>query len=221
MNKCKNCGKETSNPKFCNKSCAAIYNNKKYPKRHPEGNCKTCGKPISTQNKYCSNCSPIKKLNKNILTPWSQDQIQVFEKMHSKHKGTLGETKVTADLYERGIGVAIVVDDLSPFDLIAIDNKGRLYKVQVKCCKVKNNIAQLELRNSMSNKTMLYTKIYTKDEVDVFAMYIPNYDICLYVKSTILDYRKSAFSVRFTNNTKNNQSKDVNFYSDFKNFPIQ
>lgn len=220
MNKCRNCGEETSNPKFCNRSCAAIYNNKKYPKRHPEGKCKTCGKPISTQNRYCSSCSPIKKLNKSILTPWSQDQIQIFEKMHSKHKGTLGETKVTADLYQRGISVAIVVDDLLPFDLIAIDDNHKLYKVQVKCCKVENNIATLYLKNAMSNKTMLYTKTYTQDEVDVFAMYIPNYDICLYVKSSILDCRKKSFDVRFTDNTKNNQSKKINFYLNFKNFPI-
>lgn len=221
MNKCKNCGEETTNPKFCNRSCAAIYNNKKYPKRHPEGKCKTCGKPISTQNRYCNNCSPIKKLDKDILTSWSQNQAQIFEKMHSKHKGTLGETKVTADLYQRGVGVAITVDDLLPFDLIAIDNNCKLYKVQVKCCKVKNGIAILELRNSMSNKNMLYTKIYNQNEVDVFAMYIPNYDMCLYIRSTILDYRKSAFSVRFTDNTKSNRVEGVNFYSDFKNFPIQ
>lgn len=29
MNLCLNCGKETTNPKFCSKSCAACYNNKR------------------------------------------------------------------------------------------------------------------------------------------------------------------------------------------------
>ena len=31
--------------------------------------------------------------------------------MHSKHKGTLAETKVVSDLYQKGISVAVVVDD--------------------------------------------------------------------------------------------------------------
>ena len=122
--------------------------------------------------------------------------------------GKFGMT-VTTTLYENGA------------EVIAIDNNRKMYKVQVKCCKIKNNVAILNLRSSMSNKTMLYTKIYTQDEVDVFAMYIPNYDICLYVKSTILDYRKRSFDIRFIDNTKNNRLKGVNFYPNFRNFPIQ
>lgn len=41
---------------FCSQSCAAIYNNKKSPKRKPEGgSCKRCGNPIKTSQKYfCS-----------------------------------------------------------------------------------------------------------------------------------------------------------------------
>ena len=33
MKKCDCCGKETTNPRFCSKSCAAKVNNVKYPKR--------------------------------------------------------------------------------------------------------------------------------------------------------------------------------------------
>jgi hypothetical protein len=41
--------------KFCNKSCAAKYNNKKFPKRKPEGKCAVCGSPSTRRSRYCSN----------------------------------------------------------------------------------------------------------------------------------------------------------------------
>lgn len=40
---CLNCNKETTNPKFCNRSCAASFNNKLYPKRKLERICKIDG----------------------------------------------------------------------------------------------------------------------------------------------------------------------------------
>ena len=59
MTNCLQCNKETSNPKFCNSSCAATYNNKKFPKRYMEGICKICGCPITKRNVYCTECNPF------------------------------------------------------------------------------------------------------------------------------------------------------------------
>lgn len=53
---CLKCDKETSNPKFCCRSCAAIYNNTLYPKRKPESLCISCGKPNSKCRSYCIDC---------------------------------------------------------------------------------------------------------------------------------------------------------------------
>jgi hypothetical protein len=53
MNTCLMCEKETSNPKFCSRSCAASYNNKKVPKRKPEHKCIDCGKPINANKSRC------------------------------------------------------------------------------------------------------------------------------------------------------------------------
>ena len=53
---CLNCGKETKNPKFCCKSCAASVNNKLFPKRKTEKVCKSegCGcKTKSWRHDYC------------------------------------------------------------------------------------------------------------------------------------------------------------------------
>lgn len=75
MINCVNCGKETSNPKFCSRSCGISHNNKLNPKRKkgvvsPNDNngclprvpakpidCKTCQKtfiPSSSKKTYCS-----------------------------------------------------------------------------------------------------------------------------------------------------------------------
>lgn len=140
--------------------------------------------------------------------------------MHSKHKGAMAEAKVMADLIDKGYSVAVVFDDLQPFDLITIDKEYNLYKVQVKYCKVtKSGSAVLKLENSMSNKTLLYTKKYLRSEVDIFAAYIPGYNLCLYVKSNILDTHKKAFTFRLTDTTKSNMKKGVNFSRDYLHFP--
>ena len=53
--KCKFCKKYTNNPKFCNRSCAAKYNNRKYPKRVATTNsCLSCNKLIASDKKYCN-----------------------------------------------------------------------------------------------------------------------------------------------------------------------
>lgn len=39
MNQCVNCLKDTTNPKFCSRSCSVSYNNKKSPKRVRQRKC--------------------------------------------------------------------------------------------------------------------------------------------------------------------------------------
>lgn len=78
-NICKNCGKPIL-PKegqklwnvrqkyFCDSSCAAIYNNKKHPKRKKKiYYCKNCGKELNRQKLYCSNeCQKTYQYNEYI-----------------------------------------------------------------------------------------------------------------------------------------------------------
>jgi 5-methylcytosine-specific restriction endonuclease McrA len=48
MNYCNHCGKETSNLKFCSRSCSAISTNKSYPKRKIERRCILCESPVKS-----------------------------------------------------------------------------------------------------------------------------------------------------------------------------
>lgn len=56
MRVCITCGRETANPKFCSRSCAAITNNHLYPRRRPTGKCSHCGKPLTIHRGICDIC---------------------------------------------------------------------------------------------------------------------------------------------------------------------
>lgn len=53
---CASCGRPTSNPRFCDRSCAAQHNNRTSPKRRPQGSCADCGAAIPTRLQRCEIC---------------------------------------------------------------------------------------------------------------------------------------------------------------------
>lgn len=65
---CLNCGTATPNPRFCSRSCAASFNNKRpdVRRRTLEGLCATCATPIRASRKYCAQHKRLDKtLNSN------------------------------------------------------------------------------------------------------------------------------------------------------------
>lgn len=93
-NKCLYCGKEilpketdkdiskVKVKKFCNSSCAASYNNKKYPKRGPVSTkkCINCGKEIK-KGQFCSRHCIWDYKHKNFIQDWKD----------GKENGTTGK----------------------------------------------------------------------------------------------------------------------------------
>ena len=78
MTNCSECGKFTENPKFCNKSCAATYNNKATPKRKRydvaiTNNCVVCKTQLNKRQQWsrqttCSvECAGIARKQKTIM----------------------------------------------------------------------------------------------------------------------------------------------------------
>lgn len=53
---CLTCNKETTNPKFCSRSCSVIYNNKLSPKRRLTKQCKLCEVLIPSNRTFCPSC---------------------------------------------------------------------------------------------------------------------------------------------------------------------
>ena len=85
--KCFNCASETSNPKFCSRSCSVSYSNRVNPKRGlgPRSRvigllCMCCGTGLKKdQKKFCSTSCQMKKRSDDALTSWLNGaSISVF-----------------------------------------------------------------------------------------------------------------------------------------------
>lgn len=94
MNQCTTCNKETINPKYCSRSCAATFNNSLKPKRKrkPRGFCLQCSKELirsqpknPNHGKYCSvkcarkyeRCSRVKSGEAGIRALKTHMQIEL------------------------------------------------------------------------------------------------------------------------------------------------
>lgn len=66
MNNCNKCNKETTNVKYCSRSCANSVNNSKFKKRKLKNKCKLCSTKIYSDVVYCTNCWKTKKIGCDI-----------------------------------------------------------------------------------------------------------------------------------------------------------
>ena len=73
---CLNCNKDTTNPKFCSRSCAAQHNNKLYPKRKVR--------------RKCTKCDNIVKSYRHTLCIEHWDEYQKYRGENLKNR-TIGE----------------------------------------------------------------------------------------------------------------------------------
>lgn len=53
---CLECSEETTNPKFCNRSCSAKWNNRHNSKRKLKKSCRKCPVKIKSSRTYCDAC---------------------------------------------------------------------------------------------------------------------------------------------------------------------
>ena len=86
---CVNCNKETSNPKFCSRSCSNSYNNTLFPKREKESTCILCRVAIHSPRKYCSDCwksitSEENKTKRTLLECQNLRKYQVNSDIRSR-----------------------------------------------------------------------------------------------------------------------------------------
>ena len=95
---------------------------------------------------------------------------------HTKDKGDIAATKAIADLVVKGFSIFVpVVSEHLPFDIIAY-KEGVSYRIQCKY-STKGFIAK---ETSWSDKNGSHKKIYSKNDFDYYAIYIPDIDKVLY-----------------------------------------
>ena len=96
MNKCLTCGKETTNPKFCSRSCSASYNNRQYPKRgdgRPKY-CKNCGKELVGRKReqiFCNHFCSQEYKYKSYINRW----------LNGEETGNRGKAQTYLSFYVR------------------------------------------------------------------------------------------------------------------------
>lgn len=128
--------------------------------------------------------------------------------MHSKQKGSIGETAVAKKLLEEGFNVFFDYGDLSKIDLIAEKNS-QLYRIQVKSRSCINDVVELDSRKSGPN----YSFKYDSKDLDFFAVYVPEKDHIFYVTSKELCAFKTIMTLRYT--IPKNNIKNVHMISDY------
>lgn len=132
--------------------------------------------------------------------------------LHSKQLGTIGVLRVAAKLMSDGYSVFSELGDLSRVDLIALVNHQPI-KIQVKTRRLKNGRITVDSRKSGPG----YRYRYTSDDVDVFAIYVPEEDLTLFVSAAQILNAKSTFAIRLSE-TKNRQRQRVNRFEDLVDF---
>jgi hypothetical protein len=132
--------------------------------------------------------------------------------MHSKQKGNIGEAATSLYLLKRGYPVFKELGDLSKVDLITIVNN-RCYKIQVKNALRETNNGSFTFSICKSGPNYSYK--YTKDDVDIFAVYISSIDEIIFLGWN--DLNGDTINIRFKKSL-NNQNKNINWYENYKDF---
>ena len=106
--------------------------------------------------------------------------------MNVNQKGVKGLLKVMVDLQEKGYYTFTAFDDFSPVDLIAMNDAGRLFRLQIKYRSKENrkNKIRYELRtSSVVNGRRVENN---KNVIDGWAVYLAEEDKVIYLHKSIV-----------------------------------
>lgn len=136
----------------------------------------------------------------------------------TKDKGDLALLKVMADLRQYGILTCLPLSEHLPFDLIAVmPDMTTLVRIQVKYRSgTQYGTVLVEFKNNYYDSKKIYSKPVDFDEIDAYAVYIPDIDRACYFRVADLLSNASSLTLRFEP-PKNNQKKGVHLVKDFLN----
>lgn len=100
-----------------------------------------------------------------------------------------------------------------------MDQAGTIFRIQIKCTTSRKGRAELSLEKKTLNPKYNYS--YTRNDVDVYALYIEDRDIVVFVPSSLVFLNKEqrkSFTFRL-DPPKNNQVKGCNTVDQFLKFP--
>lgn len=130
---------------------------------------------------------------------------------HTKVKADIGLSKVIADLSMKGCVPCIPLSEHQPYDVVAVDQEGRVYKLQVKYASLRDNgTINVGFQCSWADRKGTHIRHYAKNEFDYYAIYCPEKETVLYVPND----PKCPKAIRF-DKSANNQSQNVKWFSDY------
>jgi|688.fasta_scaffold832944_1 hypothetical protein len=110
--------------------------------------------------------------------------------MNVNQKGVSGLIKVIDDLQEKGYYVFPAFDDHSPVDLIALDNMGRTFRIQIKyrekCSNKKSERYEIRTSSVVNGKRIENDR----SMIDGWAVYMANSKKIAYISKNLLDDKK-------------------------------
>ena len=129
--------------------------------------------------------------------------------MNPKRVGNIGEAKILFEFVKREIPVYIPYGDAEKTDLIA-DFNGKLQKIQIKTSEKTKDGYMIFKVNSRTSKNGESTEVsYTKEDIDYFAFYNIERDVCLLIPVEDMS-AKNHVQIRYEK-PKNNQTKGIMF----------
>ncbi len=131
--------------------------------------------------------------------------------MNYKSIGEMGQNCVIGELSKYCIGVALVLSDNYPFEMIAIAGE-KLFKIQVKTSTSNKNGEYVTFSLTSNNWLQGTTKKYSSKDCDVIILYDLVIHKCFILSSKEFENRNS-FNIRYKT-AKNNQQK-VNWFKDY------
>jgi hypothetical protein len=135
-----------------------------------------------------------------------------LERLHPKLKGNLGEAVVAADLIRRGYAVFTERGDLSRVDLLAQTDSARFIRIQVKCYRATNGSVVVKSEKRGPG----YRFRYRVEDVDLFAIYVYDRDVLLYVPSReICGRHQTTFRLDAPRNGQKVSIRRAEAYFDF------
>lgn len=132
--------------------------------------------------------------------------------MNYKDIGTIGENCVIGELSKYGLGIAPVLSDNYPFEMIAItDNK--LFRVQVKTSTQNKNNEYISFDLRTNNWYKGTSKKYTEKDCDIIILYdLVEHKCFLLSPKDFSD--KGSFTIRYKKQ-KTNNGHGINWHEDY------
>lgn len=136
--------------------------------------------------------------------------------MHKKNIGNIGELLVITQCLKNNCNVFKDVGDNSKVDLIVMNNKNVLFKIQVKHFGREKNdsVTFVPFYKSGPN----YRFVYRLEEVDYFAVVDQQSERIAWIKYSDFSHMKSL-SLRH-NDPKNCQKESIRYFHEFEYFPF-